>query len=80
LFGLLQNKWLHGKIIIDFAAGTQAFQLTNLTDNITESETQTAAITSAAITPICKISQLGSTASNMDMDFCSFKYAATTRA
>ena len=80
LFGLLQNKWLHGKIIIDFTAGTQAFQLTNLTDNITESETQTATITSASITPICKISQLGSTASNMDMDYCSFKYSATTRA
>ena len=80
LLGLLQNKWLHGKIIIDFAAGTQAFQFTSLTDGITESDTTTAAITSGLITPICKISQLGSTASNMDMDFCSFKYASTTRA
>ena len=80
LLGLLQNKWLHGKIIIDFAAGTQAFQFTSLTDGITESDTTTAVITSGLITPICKISQLGSTASNMDMDFCSFKYASTTRA
>ena len=80
LLGLLQNKWLHGKIIIDFAAGTQAFQFTSLTDGITESDTYTAPITSSAITPICKISQLGSTASNMDMDFCSFKYSSTSRA
>ena len=77
LLGLLVGKWLHGKIIIDFSAGTQAFQLTNLTDGVTESETQTASITSGAITPVCKISQLGATASTMDVDYSRFTHSST---
>lgn len=77
LWGNNYNKWLHGKIIINFTAGTQTFQLTNLTDNKTDSYTHTAAITSTAITPILKITNTGGNVGYMVMDYCRIRFGSS---
>lgn len=77
LTGNLFGKWLYGKIETDYNVGTQKFTLKNLTDNITQTFTHSALITSSLITPVCKISQLGSTIATLDVDYCRFKYTTT---
>lgn len=77
LWGNNYNKWLHGKIIINFTAGTQTFQLTNLTDNKTDSYTHTAAITSATVTPILKITNTGGNVGYMVMDYCRVRFGSS---
>ena len=77
LTGNLFGKWLYGKIETNYNVGTQKFTLKNLTDNITETFTHSALVTSSLITPVCKISQLGSTIATLDVDYCRFKYTTT---
>lgn len=72
----LTNRWLYGRININANIGTQQFILSILNLNETDSYTHSAAVTSAIVTPICRIRQTGSTSATLDADYCRFKYVS----